>query len=275
MTPIGSIPSAPPFRLDRHEIAQALCQIRFSPILRIRQDDSIVEFQEELRDQYPQYARQKTAALVFTPAGVQQQIAQDDQHRFADTTGTYAVVLAPDFFALETSAYVNVEDFAGRVAHIAGAVSEQFGPAQITRFGLRFINELRLGSTDPRSRMREAISPTLLGAAGSDELRESLHEIQQAIDLRDGSDRVTIRHGFQPVGGTTVMPAPGALMRPDLQEPYYLLDIDAFSEQALQYSGDGIVSRLRTYNDWIRSVFAWAVREQYRYARLGQREVAP
>jgi uncharacterized protein (TIGR04255 family) len=152
-------------------------------------------------------------------------------------------------------------------------VGAQFGPAQITRFGLRFINELRLGSTDPRSRMREAITPALLGAAASDELRDPLHEIQQAIDLRDGHDRVTIRHGFQPAGGTTVMPTPGSAPRTDIQEPYYLLDIDAFSEEAMPYSADGIVRRLRTYNDWMRSAFAWAVQEQYRHARLGQREV--
>jgi hypothetical protein len=52
-----------------------------------------------------------------------------------------------------------------------------------------------------------------------------------------------------------------------------LLDLDAFSEQDVSYSVDGIEARLREFNDMIRSFFAWSVPEDYRRAVLGQRDL--
>lgn len=274
MRPIANIPPAPPFRLTSHQLAQVLCQIRFSTVLRISQDDAVIPFQEGIRHTYPRYAKQQGMAVLITPQGVQQQAAPAGQHRFDDSEGVFTAILAPDFVALETNQYADIEDFVSRVVALASAVEEYYAPSEIQRVGLRFINELRLTSPDPKDEMREAIAPALLGAAGSAELVDAVANTQQILELAGDDSRMLVRHGLVPQGGTTVDPL-GAQTRPgpERQQPFYLLDIDAFSERNLSYSIEGIETTLREFNDDVRSFFAWSVTEEYRRAKRGQEDV--
>jgi uncharacterized protein (TIGR04255 family) len=270
--PIANIPLAPRFQLKNHQLAQVLCQIRFSTVLRINQDDAVISFQEAIRQTYPRYAKQQGMAVLITPQGVQQQPAPVGQHRFDDSDGNFTVTLTPDFVALETRRYVDIDDFVARVVALAGAVEEHYAPAEIQRVGLRFINELRLAGADPKAEMREAISPALLGAVGSDELVAAVSGAQQILELTGEDSRMLVRHGLYAQGGTTVDPVEPAAPSPQQALPFYLMDIDAFAERSVRYSVDGIEATVRDFNDDIRSFFAWGVREDYRRATLGQTE---
>jgi uncharacterized protein (TIGR04255 family) len=272
--PIANIPPAPAFQLKKHQLAQVLCQIRFSPVLRINQDDAVIPFQEEIRQAYPRYAKQQGMALLITPQGVQQQAAPAGQHRFDDSDGVFTAILTPEFVALETNQYADIEDFVRRIVELAAAVEAHYGPAEIQRIGLRFINELRLSSPDPKTEMREAISLTLLGAAGIDELVDAVAATQQILELSGDDDtRMLVRHGLQPHGGTTIDPlAAQEQLGPQMGQPFYLLDIDAFTERNIRYSVEGIEATLREFNDNIRSFFTWGVNEDYRRGKLGQED---
>lgn len=272
MRPTGNIPIAPPFQLEGHRLAQVLCQIRFSPVLRIRQDDAVIAFQEAIRHTYPRYAKQQGMDLLITPAGVQQQPVPIAQHRFDDSGGIFTAILSPEFIALETSRYTDIDDFVGRIVALASVVEEHYAPDEIHRIGLRFINELRLTAPDPKAEMRAAIAPVLLGAPGSDELVDAVNGAQQLLELTGDSSRMLVRHGLHSQGGTTVLD-PLALANqsaPELSRPFYLLDIDAFNESNARYSVEGIEATLREFNDDTRSFFAWSVLEEYRRTRLGQ-----
>jgi uncharacterized protein (TIGR04255 family) len=251
-----------------------LCQIRFSPVLRINQDDAVIAFQDAIRQAYPRYARQQGMAIVITPEGVQQQAAPSSQHRFDDSDGVFTAILSTDFVALEARQYADIDDFVGRVVTLATAVQEHYSPAEIQRVGLRFINELRLTAADAKAEMREAINPALLGAPGTDELVEVLTAAQQVLEMAGNESRMLVRHGLHPQGGTTVMDQMllQAQPNPAHAQPFYLLDIDAFSEQSTRYSVEGIEATLREFNDDVRSFFAWGVREDYRRAALGQED---
>lgn len=272
VTAIGAIPLAPRFRLERAQLAQVICQLRFSPVLRIRQDEAVIPFQEAVRAEYPRYARQEGMSVLITPGGVQPQPAQAPLHRFEDSTGALTAILAPDFVALETTAFVDVDDFVGRVVRLAESVAEHYAPAELTRIGLRFINELRLPQDGAKAEMRRAISPALLGAPGVEELDEPLVGAQQAIELTGDDHRMLVRHGFNPLGGTTVDVLQGQSPQLD-PRPFYLLDLDVFTEESVAYSVEGIEARLREFNDIVRSFFAWAVHEHYRRATLGQTDL--
>ena len=83
-----------------------------------------------------------------------------------------------------------------------------------------------------------------------------------------------VRHGYQPVG-TTVDPMTALAARTprtELNQPFYLLDIDVFAERNVRYSQEAVEIHVREFNDDIRSFFAWGVREDYRRGRLGQRD---
>lgn len=273
MRPIGNIPIVAPFLLESHQLSQVLCQIRFSPVLRIQQDDAVIPFQEEIRHAYPRYAKQQGMSMLITPEGVQQQAAGAAQHRFDDSDAVFTAILSSEFVALETNQYSDIDDFVGRVVALAKAVEEHYAPGEIQRVGLRFINELRLTAPDPKIEMREAITPTLLGAPGSDELIEPIAGAQQVLELAGDDSRMLVRHGLHPQGGTTV---DQLLMQKqpstELSQPFYLLDIDAYTDRDVRYSVVGIEATLREFNDDIRSLFAWAVDEDYRRAKLEQKD---
>jgi uncharacterized protein (TIGR04255 family) len=273
--PIGHIPPADRFQLENDQLAQVVCQIKFSPVLRIRQDDAVVPFQEAIRATYPRYGKQQGVHVLLTPAGIQQQTAEGAQHRFEDTDGRFRVVLAPDFIALETTHYSDIDDFAERIAALAATVLEHYSPTEIQRVGLRFINELRFTAADPKNEMIDAIEPALLGAAGAPELADVVQGAQQVLELHGDDRRMLVRHGLQP-GGTTVDPtAVLAAGTPpaELNQPFYLLDIDVFAERNVRYSQEAVEADVRDFNDDIRSFFAWGVREDYRRTRLGQKDV--
>jgi uncharacterized protein (TIGR04255 family) len=273
--PIGHIPPADRFQLENDQLAQVICQIRFSPVLRIRQDDAVIVFQEAIRHAYPRYGKQQGVHVLLTPAGIQQQTAEDAQHRFEDSDGKFRVVLTPDFIALETTDYSDIDDFAERITALAAAVQEHYAPAEIQRVGLRFINELRFTAADPKVEMIDAIEPALLGAAGAPELADVVQGAQQVLELHGDDRRMLVRHGLQP-GGTTVDPmtALAAGTPPaELNQPFYLLDIDVFAERNVRYSQEAVEADVREFNDDIRSFFAWGVREDYRHTRLGQKAV--
>lgn len=275
--PIGHIPPVARFQLENDQLAQVICQIRFSPVLRIRQDDAVVAFQETIRQAYPRYDKQQGVHVVLTPSGVQQQTVEGAQHRFEDTDGIFRVILAPDFIALETTTYSDIDAFAERISTLAAAVQEHYAPAEIQRVGLRFINELRFTSADPKTEMIDAIDSTLLGAAGAPELADVAYGSQQVLELHGEDRRMLVRHGYQP-GGTTVDPTgpqggSGSGSQADLNHPFYLLDIDVFAEPNLLYSQEAVEAHVREFNDDIRSFFAWGVREDYRRGRLGQKDV--
>lgn len=274
MRPIGHIALPDRFLLENDQLAQVICQIRFSPVLRVRQDDAVIPFQETIRQTYPRYGKQQGVHVLLTPTGIQQQTAEDPQHRFEDTDGIFRAVLAADFIALETTSYSDIGDFADRISTLAAAVHEHYAPAEIQRVGLRFINELRFTAADPKTEMIDAIEPTLLGAAGAPELADVVHGSQQVLELHGEDRRMLVRHGYQ-TGGTTVDPTSalaGGTPRAELNQPFYLLDIDVFAERNVRYSQEAVETHVREFNDDIRSFFAWGVREDYRRGRLGQKE---
>ncbi|MGO9754637.1 MAG: TIGR04255 family protein [Solirubrobacteraceae bacterium] len=272
MTAFGSLPDAPRFRLERPPLAQVVCQVRFSSVLKLQREPEVIPFQDAIRADYPRYTKTEAMSIVVTPAGVQQQPLGGTLYRFQDTSAAYTAVLSTDFIALETSGYVDIEDFASRVVALSKVIAEQYHPTEINRVGLRFINELRLGSTDPKSEMLSAITPALLGPIGTAELAASTINMQQVFLLRGTGTSALVRHGLNPEGGTTVDLGPGQFPGPEYADPFYLLDIDVFSERAVPFSVEGIDTLVRDFNENVRAVFAWAVNEEYRKNKLGQVE---
>lgn len=273
--PIGSIPVAPPFRLDNHDLALVLCQVRFSTVLRIRQEDAIVGFQDAIREEYPRYSSRHAVQFVLTPDGVQEQLAPDPQHRFDDSSGTYSVVLAPEFLALETRSYRGIDEFADRVAKLAAAVQKHFRPVELERVGLRFINELRLSSATSREawdEVSEIIAPALLGASGDDALQGTVESSEHVLRLQgDGSDRIIVQHGLHMQGTTVPSNSVSQVSVADQARPFYLLDIDAFDDAPRPFAVPEITEAVQAFNADIRSFFAWGVAERHRTKKLGQR----
>jgi len=269
---IGTLERAPRFRLRQDQLAQVFCQVRFSTILRLAERDSVIPFQEAIRERYPLYSEQQALNLLVTPAGMAQQPGQGVQYRFTSADREHTVFLATDFVGLESRRYHDIDDFIARLMPLIESVCSEYSPGAMTRLGLRFINEIRLSASDPAATMIQAMNPELLGPAGDGRLTDVLRSAQQLLQLSSDSETIVIRHGLHREGGSTVDPPPGGPAPDPPPEPFYLLDLDAFREEPVPFTTDGVESRVREFNEQIRSFFAWAVNEPYRREVMGQED---
>src|ERR1039458_2183983 len=231
MPVIGELETVPRFVLERHQIAQVICQVRFSPVLRLQQQTEVVPFQEEIRDRYPGFSAERAVGFLITPQGVVQQDTGAQNYRFIDQEHGVMLVLGTDFVAIETRSYVEIEDIVTRMTEAVELTARLYQPPQRSRVGLRFTNEFRFESTDLSSRVRAAFTPAILGPAGTDELASATEGTQSVLRLRSSAGNLLqVLHGLNPQGGTTVPPIAAWPVPSIPQEPFYLLDLDAYSE---------------------------------------------
>jgi uncharacterized protein (TIGR04255 family) len=268
---LGQLEAVGAFRLERHQIAQVLCQVQFSPVLRLRQEDAVIPFQDAVRERYPEFRGEQGMSIILTPQGpITQQREAEKLWRFRNKDEGYSITLATNFVALETWRYADINDLCERLREALTLVEENYHPAKTTRVGLRFINEIRFNKNEIPDGVLSAFNPQLLGVLGAKEFAGAADEARASVELHDGDDHFTVRHGLERQGGTTVDPSLSE--HQSLDKPFYLLDMDAFSEAEMMFSPDGIDERVRLYNDQVRSFFAWAVKEDFRRDVLGQKE---
>ena len=161
----------------RSPLADVICQLRFPEILAISAN-APVEFQEAIRDIFPQYRLQKDTpapkitgspghfSLENTPAVV--------NHQFASADGVWRVNLTSRFISLTCSRYTSWEDFARWLDRPLAAFIRIYQPAYFERVGLRYLNffsrrELELEGV-PFSQL---FSPCYLGPLMEEDVREA------------------------------------------------------------------------------------------------------
>ena len=124
-----------------HEV---ICQLRFPTILSINNTEP-ADFQEAIREDFPQYARRQEAVppkVLRGPDGkaqVQQQPPLTNYH-FLSADGKWKINLTRDFIALSTLSYQGWEDFARHLDKPLASFIQLYRPAYFQRVGLRYIN---------------------------------------------------------------------------------------------------------------------------------------
>lgn len=163
-------------RYRSHQLAEVICQLRFPEILAI-EANSPVDFQESIRDEYPQFLRRQEMVpprITGAPGNlsVQKQNAVTN-YQFMSADGTWRVNLTSKFISFSTSRYEGWEDFAGRLDKPLAAFIKVYRPAYFERVGLRYLNfisrfELGLEGVP----FSELIAPCYLGPLAEDDVAE-------------------------------------------------------------------------------------------------------
>ena len=266
---IPELPAVPPFRLRNHQLAQVICQVQFSPVLRIAEQEYAASFQDRVRRRYPEFMREVGFGILVTPDGISQQPQQQPTYRFAEAEGDVMLVLGTNFVAIEARSYTDIEDLEERIVEGVHLVGELFTPPQVNRIGLRFINEFRFTADALPGALADAFHPSLLGLASVPELRGAISESHAATRFTAGGNQLLVQHGLRPEG-TTVMPMPGSKPPTVAADPFYLLDVDAYTDQPFRFDAGAVGERVRAFNDQGRAFFAWAVQSGYRRRVLGE-----
>lgn len=117
-------------------VHEVICQLRFPSILAINQTEP-AEFQESIRDAFPQYARR---AEIPPMMNGQPQTPPVINYHFLSEDGRWKLNLTKDFIALSTLRYPGWEEFAHHLDRPLASFIKLYKPAYFQRVGLRYLN---------------------------------------------------------------------------------------------------------------------------------------
>jgi uncharacterized protein (TIGR04255 family) len=259
---LGGLRLAEPERVvfERPPLVLAAFEVRFSNLSEVTDRDYVEPFRRAIEGDYPDLtlANQVTVQLDLTSGRPRQ--LQTVQWRFTDKDANWTVVLAPDFLTLEARRYEHFGDFTSRLRSVLIALSEHVRPKVGTRLGLRYVNEIRVGTEGLGSIVR----PEVLGLLSVAAFAEHAAQGVQEVTLRFPEEQmIQVRYGLFP-DGSTVQPAPGKQVPTG---PFYLLDFDAsraFSAPALlEVEPDAIGEYVERYHDEIEKIFQWSMTDEF------------
>lgn len=124
-------------KLDNAPVVLVLAQIRFSPVLKMR--EYITDIQDELRKNgFPRFEEEKIVLL-----GHGSQPAVGGRWIFTNSNGTESVVLTESFVVLETNDYDIFSSFIDKFKGVIEILRTKVEIGETDRIGLRYINLLR------------------------------------------------------------------------------------------------------------------------------------
>ena len=127
----------------KNQLVDVICQLRYPEILSIGANLP-VEFQEAIRDVFPQYAARKeqpAPRVTGTPGNMtmENQPAAVN-YQFTSADGVWRVNLTSKFISLACTKYTCWEEFAKMLDKPLASFIKIYKPAYFERIGLRYVN---------------------------------------------------------------------------------------------------------------------------------------
>ena len=121
--------------LKKKQLMEVICQFRFPEILAIAAKPP-VDFQEAIRDEFPQYSARKeipAPKIAGTPGNFSLQNQPETiNYQFAAADGSWRVNLTSKFISLASSRYTSWEDFAKKLDRPLAAFIQIYKPAYMS-----------------------------------------------------------------------------------------------------------------------------------------------
>jgi uncharacterized protein (TIGR04255 family) len=237
-------PFKPEVRLGKSPLAEVICQVKFSPILRISKEQPI-QFQEAIRDYFPSLKVEQGVRLQFPGvdgSGEPNVEAIPRIYRFSTLDGNANIALAVDFYALSLKKYTHWQDFLDEFGLVMGSVNDIYRPSFATRIGLRFINRFTKKNTSSKdiSEILGLFRQELTCLIQAESWDEPLEMLSQTV-IGDGKAKLALRTGFGK----------------EKNEPYFLLDFDYYEEGQLPLTN--LIKRIERYHSRIYQAFRWCL----------------
>ena len=248
--------------LPQTPLVRVIAQVRFPPVLAIRNPDKVAVLQEELRGTYPNLNQEQVHRIELT-GGQTPNVQQSFIWRLADREkdALWRVSLGVDFVALETSSYGSRNDFLDRLRTVVSAVEQAFKPASASRLGLRYIDRLTDEAVD---RVGELIHPEVLGiiqpprnphpAFG----KSVIHLITEAQFLAEDSACIHGRWGQLSANATY---DPDALE--PVAKPSWVLDLDMFTTESQPFESEKLLTTAAGFAECLYWLFRQMVTEEF------------
>ena len=234
----------------RNPLVEVVCQLRFSPILKIVHQEP-VEFQDEIRSQYPLFER--VQPLPPDLLNIAQQIGvslnSDLALSFKSEDLKWHLSITKDFISLSTSSYEKYEHFKKRFENAIRIFDRVYRPSFYTRVGIRYrdlIIRSKLGIQDKQ--WSELISRKVASELYDSELSPSIQSFIKHLILSMDNGQVSFQHGIVNIGDS----------QGNTTENAYLLDADFYTEQKIEGEKD-VWNILDRFNQSSGRLFRWSI----------------
>ncbi len=236
-------------------LVRVIAQVRFPQILSIEKREFVAPFQEAIRDRYPALRPEQSHRIIVGPRGASTGTPQV-VWRFSDVDENWRVSLAPDFAAIETTAYESREDFFNRFGGVIEALSEHVSPRLVDRVGVRYIDRVTGDGIDDIHRLVRAEVLGLIATSAAQHVRHSVSENVFAVP--ETGSQLMARWGLIPAGGTV---DPAAIEA--INERSWILDLDMYRTESRPFEADEIVDEARSFAERIYTFFRWTVTDEF------------
>lgn len=254
-----AFPEASRVLYESNPLEEVICQIRFTPILKI--DTEIpAEFQDKVRGDYPLY---EAKSAVRIPSNLPPDLSQmvtaglpfggQKIHEFSCKDRIWTANLARDYLSLTCHKYDRWENFKMRLHGPLEALTNHYKPPIFIRLGLRYRDVIR------RSRLKltevpwsELLDPWVTGPLGRPETLNEVEFIQSTcvLHLADKIGRVQIGYGLATDASNN--------------ETVFLIDADFFTEEQTEPSN--VFERLDSLNRQAGFFFRWCITDRLHQA---------
>jgi uncharacterized protein (TIGR04255 family) len=246
-------PLPPEVSFKDSPLARVVAQLRFSEMKDIEGYDFIAPFKKAIQSAYPEYQQIQTQEIpknrkIFTPFNPQL------AWRFTDEEDQWHVSLTPTFFALDTTSYLNRENFLERLNVLVQAFYDHIKPAQLDRLGIRYVYRI---FGEIVHDIKKLVRPEVYGIAGSVIYKHATHALFESIlELQDSS--VFVRWGLVP---------PHATVDPAILEPItensWILDFDMSTVESIPFDVDDAITKTKSFAERTYALFHWAVTKDF------------
>lgn len=242
-------------------LVRVVAQVRFAPILAIRNPDKVAGFQEAIRMTYPNLAPEHMQHIALQIDGTPSfQDAVIWRFNSSLKSLQWRVSLGTDFVALETAAYQSRKDFLDRLKVVLDNVESNFRPSEAQRFGLRYVNRI-VGEGFERA--DDLVSPSVLGISRQDpdaqsSLSRAIKFLMTEAHLEADEGVIQARWGHLP---------PNQTYDPDALEPLnkssWTIDLDMFTRGPQTFVSDELLALATVFAERNYAVFREMVTPEF------------
>jgi uncharacterized protein (TIGR04255 family) len=219
-------------------------------------EKNALRFAQAVADTYPVFGETPETNYIITASGVESRPSTDRNWQLKSADDHWQVSFSQDFLAITTDSYTRREEFLARLDQVSAPYADIVQPPKAVRVGVRYTN--RLDNKEHLARLPNLIRPEVLGpvSGGVQSKSHLLHAFTQTqYEIEDHF--VTANWGLLP---------PKAVVDPTLgssENQSWLLDIDAFSQTASEFSTRIIHEHIRELTVYAYRLFRWAVTDEF------------
>lgn len=246
----------------RNPLVEVVCQLRFPPILKISHQEP-VEFQDEIRSQYPLLETSKVSLPVELLNIAQQlnvTLPLDTSYNFKSEDKRWSLSITKDFISLATSSYERYEQFKERFEIALKVFEKIYSPSFYTRLGLRYQDLILRSKLEVTNKQwSELIARHIASELHDPDFSSSIQAIMKSLILEIDNGSITLRHGLVKVGSP-----------PDSQEETaYLLDADFYTDQKIGRD-ENVCNIMDQFNRTAGNLFRWSITDTLHHAMQPQ-----